>query len=69
MKWPDNTAVVVGIVERTGKGRVLAMLADDVTRKTLRGIAQEKILPESTVCTDSFNAYRRAPWATSTSKR
>jgi transposase-like protein len=52
-----NKAIVVGIVERTGKGRVVAMVANDVTRKTLHGIAEEKILPESTVYTDDFNSY------------
>ena len=52
-----NKAVVVGIVERTGRGRVYATVATDATKKTLHGIAQEKILPESTVYTDDLNAY------------
>jgi transposase-like protein len=52
-----NKAIVVGIVERTGKGRVVAMVVNDVTRKTLHGIAEEKILPESMVYTDDFNSY------------
>jgi transposase len=50
-------AIVVGVVERTAKGRVVAVVANDVTRKTLFGIAEEKIMPESTVYTDDFNAY------------
>jgi transposase-like protein len=52
-----NKAIVVGIVERAAKGRVVAMVADDVTRKTLHGMAEERILPASTVYTDDFNAY------------
>jgi transposase len=52
-----NKAVIVGIVERTGKGRVSAVVASDATRKTLHGIAEERILPESTVYTDDLNAY------------
>ena len=46
---------VVGAVER--KGRVIAMVATDATRKTLHGVAQERILPESTVFTDELSAY------------
>lgn len=48
---------VVGIAERNG-GRVCAMVATDATRKTLHGIAKERILPESTVFTDEWQAYR-----------
>lgn len=50
-----NKTLVVGIVER--KGRVMAMVADDTTRETLHGIAQERILPETTVYTDDYSAY------------
>jgi transposase len=46
---------VVGVVER--KGRVVAVTANDATRKTLHGIAKERILPESTVFTDEFASY------------
>src|SRR5271165_3204203 len=46
---------VVGVVER--KGRVVALAANDATRKTLHGIAAERILPESTVFTDELSAY------------
>lgn len=46
---------VVGAVER--KGRVVAVVANDATRATLHGIAQERILPESTVFTDELSAY------------
>ena len=46
---------VVGAVER--KGRVVALAATDATRQTLHGIAEERILPESTVFTDELSAY------------
>ena len=46
---------VVGMVER--KGRVIALAANDATRKTLHGIAKERILPKSTVFTDELSAY------------
>ena len=46
---------VVGIVER--KGRVVAIAANDATRATLHGIAEERILPASTVYTDDLSAY------------
>jgi transposase len=46
---------VVGVVER--KGRVVAVTANDATRKTLHGIAKERILPESTVFTDELPSY------------
>ena len=46
---------VVGIVER--KGRVIAVVANDATRKTLHGIAEERILPETTVFTDELASY------------
>jgi len=46
---------VVGIVER--KGRVRAMVADDVKGSTLLGMVKEHILPETTVFTDELNAY------------
>ena len=46
---------VVGAVER--KGRVLAVVANDATKATLQGIAQERILPKSTVFTDEHHSY------------
>jgi transposase len=46
---------VVGMVER--KGRVIAIAANDATRKTLHGLAKERILPESVVFTDELNSY------------
>ncbi len=50
-----NKACVVGVVER--RGRVVAIAASDATRKTLHGIAKERILPSSTVYTDELSAY------------
>ena len=46
---------VVGIVER--KGRIKALVADDVKGSTLLGMVREHILPKSTVFSDDFNAY------------
>lgn len=48
---------VVGIAERTGKGRVFATVADNTTKKTLHGIAKERIMPESTIFTDEYYSY------------
>src|SRR5882724_257483 len=47
---PNNKTCVVGMVERKG-GRVIAVIADDNSKKTLHDIAHEKILPKSTVFT------------------
>ena len=46
---------VVGIVER--KGRIKALVADDVKGSTLLGMAKEHILPKTTVFTDELNGY------------
>lgn len=54
---PDDPKVcVVGAVERQGK--VVAIVANDASRKTLHGIAKEYILPSSIVYTDEFLSYR-----------
>jgi len=53
---PSKTCVV-GVVERRGKGRVIAAVATDATRKTLHKIATERILPKSTVFTDEYYSY------------
>ena len=45
---------VVGMVER--QRRVVAIAANDATRKTLHGIAKEYILPASTIYTDELSA-------------
>ncbi len=46
---------VVGIAER--KGRVIARATLDVTKQTLLGIVEEKVLPKSTIFTDEYPAY------------
>jgi transposase-like protein len=46
---------VVGIAERNG--RVVALTADNATQANLQRIAQEKILPASTVFTDDWTGY------------
>jgi transposase len=47
---------VVGIAERKG-GRVFARATLDVTKQTLLGIVEEKVLPKSTVFTDEYPSY------------
>jgi transposase-like protein len=54
---PSNKTVVVGMVERKG-GRVIAVIADDTSKKTLQDIAHEKILPKSVVFTDEHASYK-----------
>jgi transposase len=46
---------VVGIVERGG--RAIALTADNATKQNLLSIAQERIMPESTVFTDDWVGY------------
>ncbi len=46
---------IVGIVER--KGRVKALIADDVKGSTLLAMVREHVLPRSTVFTDELNVY------------
>lgn len=53
---PNAKVCVVGMVER--KGRVKAMIADNASGKTLKGIAREHILPASIVYTDEWSGYR-----------
>ena len=60
---------VVGIAERGGKGRVYAVTATDATKKTLHGIAKERILPKSTVFTDEYYSYNGLQDAGYTHKR
>jgi transposase len=59
-KWlePSKKAVVAGVVERkTGKGRVIARVVEDASKKTLQDFAHEFILPKSTVFTDEHPSY------------
>jgi transposase-like protein len=58
--WRDNKTPVVGMVERsTNKrvGRVVARVAPDTKKMTLRHLAKEYILPKSTVFTDEYVSY------------
>ena len=50
-----NKTCVVGAVER--KGRVVVLIADDATKKTLHCIGKEYVLPSSTVYTDEWGGY------------
>jgi transposase len=50
---------IVGIVERTGKGRVVAKATLSVNADTLTGMVKEYVLPESTIFTDDFSGYDR----------
>lgn len=59
-RWlePSKKSVVAGVVERkSGKGRVIARVVDDASKKTLHDFAHEFILPESTVFTDEHPSY------------
>jgi len=51
----SNKTCVVGAVER--KGRVVAVVASDATRKTFHGVAKERVLPESVIFTDEHQSY------------
>ena len=58
---------VVGIVER--QGRAIALTAENATKQNLLRIAQERILPESTVFTDDWVGYNDFAQAGYTHKR
>jgi transposase-like protein len=57
MRGDKKKAPVVGIVERGGKGRVVAKATPDVSGATLLGMAREFVLPKSTIFTDELNGY------------
>ncbi|MGA2347923.1 MAG: IS1595 family transposase [Candidatus Sulfotelmatobacter sp.] len=56
-KWLETNkkSVVAGVVER--KGKVIARVVEDASKKTLQGFAHQFILPESTVFTDEHPSY------------
>jgi transposase len=54
-----NKTRIVGMVER--KGKVVAKTATEVGNKQLLGLAIEHILPDSTVYTDEYSAYKSLP--------
>jgi len=58
--WRDNKVPVVGMVERsTNKrvGRVVARVAPDTQKQTLRRMVKEYVLPKSTIFTDEYSSY------------
>lgn len=56
----ENKTPIVGIVEREGKGRVVAKCAPEGANSwKLLGMVKEHILPESTVYTDEAPGYDR----------
>ncbi len=55
----DEKTPVFGMVERGGKGRVLAYVTPDVKAATLFPIIEEKILPQSIVYSDEYSTYDR----------
>ena len=59
-KWLNNSkkAIVAGVVERkSGKGRVIAKVVEDASKKTLQDFAHEFIMPAATVFTDEHPSY------------
>ncbi len=53
----DEKTPVFGMVERGGKGRVMAFVTPDVKAATLFPIIAERVLPQSTVFTDEYSVY------------
>ncbi len=58
--WRENKTPIVGMVERSNDrriGRVVARVAPDIKKQTLRRFAKEYILPKSIVFTDEHVGY------------
>src|SRR5271167_4316825 len=55
----DEKTPVFGMVERGGKGRVMAFVTPDAKAATLFPIIEEKILPSSIVYSDEYSVYDR----------
>jgi transposase len=53
----DGKTPVFGMVERGGKGRVMAFVTPDVKTATIFPIIAERVLPESIVYTDDYPIY------------
>jgi transposase-like protein len=53
--FQDKKSTVIGMVER--KGRVKAVIADDVKGSTMLGLVKEYVLPKSRIFTDDFASY------------
>lgn len=67
--WRENKTPIVGMVERSTQkrvGRVVARVAPDIKKQTLRKIAKEYILPKTTVFTDEhvgYDGFHYCGWA------
>jgi transposase len=57
MRGDKKKTPVVGIVERDGKGRVIAKATSDVSGPTILGMTRQFVLPKSTIFTDEFVSY------------
>jgi transposase len=55
----DEKTPVFGMVERGGKGRVMAFVTPDAKAATLFPIIEEKILPNTIVYSDEYSTYDR----------
>src|SRR2546425_10796290 len=55
----DGKTPVFGMVERGGKGRVMAFVTPDVKAATLFPIISERVLPRSIVYTDDYRSEER----------
>ena len=53
----DEKTPVFGMVERGGKGRVLAYVTPDVKVSTIFPIIAERVMPRTTVFTDEYSVY------------
>ena len=53
----DTKTPVFGMVERGGKGRVMAFVTPDVKTATIFPIISERVLPETIVYTDDYPIY------------
>jgi transposase-like protein len=53
----DEKTPVFGIVERGGKGRVMAFVTPDVKTSTIFPIISERVLPQTIVYTDDYPIY------------
>ncbi|HTU45861.1 MAG TPA: IS1595 family transposase [Bryobacteraceae bacterium] len=53
----ENKTPIVGVVERNGRGRAIALATPNLKKETIIGIARERILPKSLVYTDESWRY------------
>ena len=57
MRGDKQKSPIVGMVERGGKGRVIAKATSDIKGSTLLGMVREYVLPQSTIFTDEYVSY------------